>query len=409
MHLLIKHKVRAFVLTLFLMISVIVGIVVVRLSNSTDDPFSASAIGENPPFTSLTYGIQAFMWWDTATTAGLHLDWVRLLGFTHAKQIFAWSDLEPERDVWHFGQADAVVSLAQARNVQLVARLGFTPDWASPADLSPDATDTPPVNLEDFGRYCGTVAERYAGRIRAYQIWNEPNLSREWGANPPNAGEYVALLRVCSQAIRAVDPQAILISAGLSPTGNYDDLAHRDDLYLQAMYDHHFQQYIDVVGVHAPGWGLPPETDPDDAEKDGRGRWATFRRVEDLRQIMLENRDASRQIAILEFGYTTDQENPIYSWHAVDEQTQQEYMVAAYAYMAENWRPWVGLVSAIYLADPAWTAADEQYWWAINIHNERIRPVLGGLAQMPKYCGDNILPARSPEESSHAPEYNPCD
>lgn len=401
------NKVRAFVLT-FLFIAIILTAIVIKLIQPPDDPFHASAI-KNPPFQSLTYGVQAFMWWDTALTAGLHLDWVRLLGFTHAKQIFAWSDVEPRQGEWHFGQSDAVVDLAQSRGVQLVARLGFTPDWALPPDTPADATDTPPADLADFGRYCGALAERYTGRIRAYQVWNEPNLSREWGDQTPNAGEYVELLRVCSQAIRTADPHAIIISAGLSPTGNYDDLAHRDDLYLQAMYDHQFQQYVDVVGVHAPGWGIAPDYNPDDAEKDGRGRWATFRRVEDLRKIMLQNNDAGRQIAILEFGYTTDQENPVYSWHAVDEATQQAYMVEAYQYMADNWRPWVGLVSAIYLADPSWTPADEQYWWALNVHNERIRPVFGGLAQMPKYCGENILPARSPEESSHAPEYNPCN
>lgn len=409
MSLFMNNKVRAsIVLTLLFILVVSVGVVVWQQSQKGDDPFHASSI-ENPPFESLTYGVQAFMWWDTAITAGLHLDWVKLLGFTHAKQIFAWADVEPIEGIWHFSQSDAVVDLAEQRGVGLVARLGFTPEWALAPDVAPDATDSPPADLADFARYCGTLAERYAGRIRAYQVWNEPNLSREWGNQPPNAGEYVELLRVCSEAIRDADPDAIIISAGLSPTGNDDDLAHRDDLYLQAMYDAEFQDHVDVVGVHAPGWGVPPEYGPDDAERDERGRWATFRRVEDLRKIMIANEDAGRQIAILEFGYTTDQENPVYSWHAVDEQAQRDYMVSAYAYMAENWRPWVGLVSAIYLADPAWTPADEQYWWALNVHNERIRPVFAGLAQMPKVCGDHILPARSPEESGHAPTDNPCN
>ena len=59
-----------------------------------------------------------------------------------------------------------------------------------------------------WGDYCGAIATRYAGRIAAYQIWNEPNLAREWGGHSPSAGEYVELLRVCSEAIRAADPQA---------------------------------------------------------------------------------------------------------------------------------------------------------------------------------------------------------
>ena len=62
--------------------------------------------------------------------------------------------------------------------------------------------------MNDFGDFCGALADRYRGRIGAYQIWNEPNLSREWGDEAPDPAGYTALLRVCYQAIKAVDPQA---------------------------------------------------------------------------------------------------------------------------------------------------------------------------------------------------------
>jgi hypothetical protein len=342
-------KVRAIALALLILI-IIVGVRTAFYSQD-HDPFAANSI-THPPFTPLTYSVQTFMWWDTAITAGLHLDWVRLLGFTHAKQTFAWEDIEIAQDVWDFSIADEIVRLAEERQVQLIVRFTNTPAWAGNTDFpSDDVIDTPPNDVMDFANYCGVIAQRYQGRVKAYQIWNEPNLSREWGGAEPNAGEYVALLQVCSEAIRQADPQAIIISAGLSPTGTHNELAHRDDMYLQAMYDNNFQAYVDVVGVNAPGWGVPPSYGPDDAERDGRGRWATFRRVEDLRKIMILNGDAARQMAILEVGYTTDQQNPIYQWHAVDEALQRDYLVTAYDYAAQHWRPWVGLMSAIYLAN----------------------------------------------------------
>jgi hypothetical protein len=37
-----------------------------------------------------------------------------------------------------------------------------------------------------FGEFCGAMAERYRGRIGAYEVWNEPNLAREWGNEPPD-------------------------------------------------------------------------------------------------------------------------------------------------------------------------------------------------------------------------------
>src|SRR5690606_6371717 len=161
-----------------------------------------------------------------------------------------------------------------------------------------DFVDAPPDadHLEAWGVYCGTLAGRYPGRIAAYQVWNEPNLSREWGGQPPDAAAYVELLRVCSEAIRAADPQAIIISAGLAPTGNCCEMGLRYDQYLQAMYDAGCQRYADVEGMHAAGYART-EIGPDEAEAQGSQRLFSFRRVEDLRAIMVENGDAARQAA----------------------------------------------------------------------------------------------------------------
>ncbi len=376
------------------------------------DPFRAQAISD-PPFTPLTYGVQAFLWWDDGWFAGKNMDWVLMMQFTHVKQIFAWEQLEPEPGEWNWQQADFIVDELESRNLEIVARLGHTPDWAHPdlPERGESYVDAPPDDLDGWENYCRTFADRYQGRIKAYQIWNEPNLTREWGNRPPDAGEYVELLRVCSEAIRAVDPGAILISAGLAPTGNYDATAHRDDIFLREMYENDFQQYIDVVGVHAPGFS-EPSYGPDDAERDGRQRWQSFRRPEDLRKIMIEYDDAARQMAILELGYTTNIEDIVYSWFAVTEEQQAEYTVEAYRYIAEHWRPWVGLVTLIYIAAPDWTPEDEEFWFAIDDPRPpaRSRPVFSAIVQMEKYCGDIVLPTRTPEETAGVPdEPNPCN
>ena len=73
------------------------------------------------------------------------------------------------------------------------------------------------------------------------------------------------------------------------------------------MYDAGFQQYVDAVGMHAPGYSAP-EVDP--ADGAGGHRFFTFRHVEDLRRIMVANGDAAQQVALLEVGWTTDQTQP---------------------------------------------------------------------------------------------------
>ncbi|MCS7070689.1 MAG: cellulase family glycosylhydrolase [Anaerolinea sp.] len=377
-------------------LSLIVGIVLIlTVPVSAQDPFMGWAVTA-PPFTSLTYGIQAFLWWDEYA-AGLHIDWVRLMVFSHIKQTFAWEDLEPEPDVWDFSRADAIVQQVEEKGLRLIARLSDAPTWAHPAidrDLRPEIVDAPPDDLADWAEYCGTIAARYAGRIAGYQIWNEPNLSREWGGREPDPAGYVALLAACSDAIRAADPDAVIISAGMAPTGTWDATAWPDDLFLQRLYDLHFQRHIDVLGVHAPGYA-PPSVAPADAP--GGHRFFSFRRVEDIRRLMIRNGDAARQIAILEVGWTTDPHDPAYSWFAVDEETQARYLVEAYSYAAEHWSPWVGLMSAIYIADTGWTDADEERWWAITTPDNYVRPAYIALANMAKYCGTDYRPARAPD------------
>ncbi len=377
-----------------------------------NDPFRGDAL-VNPPYSSLTYSIQTFLWWDK-TKAALHMDWVRLMVFSHVKQIFAWDDIQPHRGEWKFERADEIVNELDRRGLKLIARLSDAPDWAHPSikgTKEHEFIDAPPDNLDDWATFCGKVAERYKGRIAGYQIWNEPNLAREWGNRPPDAAGYVGLLKTCSQAIKAADPQAVIISAGLSSTGTYNESVQPDDMYLQAMYDARFQQYVNVVGVHAPGYSEPEES-PDDAVKRGGQRFFTFRHVEDLRKIMVANGDAAHQVAILEFGWTTDPGiHPAYSWFAVTEEKQADYMVRAYQYAAEHWRPWVGLMSAIYIADPSWTEQREEYWWAITSAEGYVRPAFFALANMAKYCGSRVIPARAPDspEAMGRVSVRPCD
>lgn len=393
----ISHQNRIRISVVFILILIFLGaLALYQHQKNSEDPFQADAIVD-PAFPSLSYSIQTFLWWDGGNR-GLHLDWVRLMSYNFVKQTFAWRDMEPSQGEWHFEQADAILDEIEKRDLKLIARIGQVPDWAIPQAIASglEFHDAAPEDIEAWAQYCGTLAKRYQGRIYAYQIWNEPNLSREWGAQPPDAAGYTAILKPCSEAIRENDPAAVLISAGLAPTGNYDALAHRDDIYLDAMYQAGFQDYVDAVGAHATGYN-PPTLGPDEAEKNTGQRWQSFRRIEDLRKIMIQYGDAEKQIAILEFGWTTDPVHPEFSWFAVDEETQAKYLVEAYAYAVEHWRPWVGLMSLIYMPQDVWTENDEEYWWAITTPDKGHRPAFYALANMEKVCDDFVIPEREPD------------
>ncbi len=328
-----------------------------------------------PRLASPEYGMQVFLWWTTdGKTADNDVRLVKDAGFGWLKQKFAWRDIGytgPRAYFWK--KADEILALAEQHGMKLIVRLDLPPDWALASPTYP-VVNGPPARPDDFGQYCGDVAERYAGRIAAYEVWNEPNLAREWGQRRPDPQAYVELLKACYLAIKQADPAAIVVSAGLAPTDQDDDIAMPDLDFYRAMYAAGAAPYFDALGVHAPGYMNPPERSPDDTQADAflQSRVWTFRHVEDVRALMVEFGDGDKQIAITEMGWTTDPINPAYKWFAVTEQQQADYLVRAYQYARQNWQPWIGLMVTIYIAEPFWTEQDEQYWWAIT------RPVKPG-------------------------------
>jgi hypothetical protein len=335
------------------------------------------------PFDSPEYGIQAFMWW-RPDVARRDLQLIDEMGFGWVKQGFAWRDIETNgKGLYDWWKADTIVQQTEEAGLNLLVRLDRQPFWAQ-ADPHPPLENAPPHDLQDFADFCGTLAARYEGRIAAYQVWNEPNLSREWGGQSPDPAAYTELLKACYEEIKAADPQAIVISAGLAPTGSTPPVAMPDDDFLQGMYDAGAAPYFDVLGANAPGYAAPPEMSPQEGAEQFGHRSFVFRRVEDLRAIMEANGDGDKQVAVLEMGWTLDEVNPDYAWFAVDPQTQADYLVRAYEYAEENWQPWIGLMTTIYIADYDWTPEHEQWWWSIVLPDGTPRPAYQALKEMEK-------------------------
>ncbi|MCL5026010.1 MAG: beta-galactosidase, partial [Chloroflexi bacterium] len=323
-------------------------------------------------------GIQIFGWGSPDMERDMRL--ARDAGFTWVKQMFQWNYIEGKaKGKYEWNEPDRILAAARANGLKVLARVDYSPRWARPAGADPNGNG-PPTNYQDFADFMFALASRYRsdsayGTINAYQIWNEPNLDREWGMRPPNAEEYVSLLKVAYQAVKSADPKALVISAGMSPTTTDAPNARPDTAFVEAMYKAGGQKYFDMLGVHAPGFKASPEMSPDEVAQDpqynhgerGAGRVYDFRHVEDLRAIMEKYGDADKRIAVLEYGWTSDdRSDSAYKWHAVTEQEKADYIVGAIRYARGHWRPWIGLMSLIYIASPQWTPQNEQYYWSIT-------------------------------------------
>ncbi|MBI2845381.1 MAG: cellulase family glycosylhydrolase [Chloroflexi bacterium] len=327
--------------------------------------------------------MQAFLWY-RPETAWRDLDLIKNADFGWVRQMFAWTDIEGAgKGTYDWSRTDRIVRDSTSRGINILASIFKPPAWLGSSYPSSGAAN----NWRDLADFLSALASRYRGCIRAYSIWNEPNLSREWG-NQPNPTAYAQMLKVAFQAIKNADPGALVFSAGLSPTGTYDSTAMPDEIFLEQMYQAGAAPYFDALGLHAPGYKAPPETSPQEAASNpeyGGQRFFTFRHVEDMRAIMVQYGDEDKQVAILEFGWTSDPrpESPYY-WHSVTQEEKADYLVRAFAWAKAHWSPWIGVMTVIYLADADWTENDEQYWWAITHPDGRPRRAYTALKEMPK-------------------------
>lgn len=279
-------------------------------------------------------------------------------GFKWIRQEFAWADIEiagkgdfidrrndPNGvDAW--SKYDHVVDLADRYNVQVVARLTSPPDWTR-QDGKARGAFAPPDDLNDYADFVEAVLRRYQGRLRFLQIWNEPNLTPEWGDCPtcgvdPEA--YTRLLCAAYDRTKSVDPNVAILSGALGqtltlnrfpPTGGLNEF-----IFLQRMYDAGAGRCFDILSVNDYGLGSGP------TDRRLRFNITNLARPMYLRDVMVKNGDSYKPIWIAEIGWNAVPNDPkIIQWGEFGQVTpeqQGEYLVRAYQRIRDEW-PWVGV------------------------------------------------------------------
>ena len=333
--------------------------------------------------------VHLFLWGNSGTTTR-DLQLAKNGGFHWVKQRFEWRNIEGKnKGNFEWNEPDRIVDAIQQSGLKIVARVDNQPKWASSTVQWPGSG--PPDNPRDWTDFLTAVATRYKGRIAAYEIWNEPNLDREWGDKQPDAAAYTAMLKASYQAIKAADPQALVISAGMSPTSTDNAQAIPDLKFIQQMYAAGAQGSFDVMGIHAQPWKAEACADPGQVAQSAEltngdpsspelRRVYAFRHAEDIRDLMVQQGDGNKQLAVLEMGATTDiRSGSPYAWFAVDRDQQGQQLVAAFQCARQLWQPWMGFMTVIYIPDPGWTQQQEQYWWGITNPDGSPRPAYTSL------------------------------
>ncbi|HUT15305.1 MAG TPA: hypothetical protein VMY98_03575 [Anaerolineae bacterium] len=291
---------------------------------------------------------------------------IRDAGFCWIRQEFPWEDIEQSGrgDFWDhkwgysaWEKYDQIVKLADEYGLQIIARLDNPPAW-SRAEGDAIGALAPPDDLADFGNFVYAVVSRYQGKIKYYQIWNEPNIYPEWGEQPVDAAAYVRLLQVAYRRAKEADPDCVILSAGLAQTLEPGPMNLNDLIYFQQMYDAGVQGCFDIMGVMAYGlWTGPGDhrTHPD---------LTNFSRPQLIREIMVRNGDANKPLWVTEVGWNAvPPDFPSFpTYGRVTEEQQARYAVLAYQRAQEEW-PWMGVLNYWFFKRATDTETDQVFYY----------------------------------------------
>lgn len=205
---------------------------------------------------SFGYGIQVQLHNDTPGTITM----VQQIGFNWVKQQLRWKDLEPVPGQANWEALDNIFAPAASSGLNVMVSVVAAPAWST-ANPPAEGTDAPPDDPAALANYLGTMVSRYRGAIHAVEVWNEQNLRREWNtAEGLSPQAYMDLLIPSVEAIRAADPNVIIISGALTPTGgDGGNQAIQDITYLEELIRLGMLDYVDCVGAHPSGYNLPPD------------------------------------------------------------------------------------------------------------------------------------------------------
>ena len=148
------------------------------------------------------------------------------LGMDWVKMQIQWWLIHPDPDVDQWFFYDSVVEEAHEKGLNLMISIVGSPAWTRA-----DGTENgPPDDYNHFAEFLTELLQRYDGKVGAIEVWNEQNLDREWAtANGVSPEDYVRFLQLANETIKACDPNIIVISGALSPTGDGDGVRWMED------------------------------------------------------------------------------------------------------------------------------------------------------------------------------------
>jgi hypothetical protein len=270
-------------------------------------------------------GVQFHAMWDDYTDRQRRvvLDRLAAAGVKWLRIDVGWDSIEwaeGRRMRYEVRRLSSVVKKARARGMHVLVTLWRTPGWAN-GGAGPTV---PPTNPRDYARFARWAAARWAGRIDAWEIWNEPNPRQSfWNGS---VQRYVTLLRSAYPAIKRGDPKAKVVIGG--PSLN-------DTEWLREVYAAGARGSFDVMATH-PYMG-PSDLAPETLDRSGENIYL-MDHVRAVHRLMVRHGDGNKPIWFTEFGWSSHGGNrdlPNWEW-GVSKKTQAHFLIRAIRFVGKR-------------------------------------------------------------------------
>jgi VCBS repeat-containing protein/YVTN family beta-propeller protein len=250
---------------------------------------SASAIDQRA--TTVAMNVQQMYFYSQADTDRA-LDLLKADGVDSIRILIPWAGVEASDDVWTWSAVDRMVNSARARDMKVLGVLNSTPQWAA-APGTP-ALSGHPADPAEYAEFVSMVATRYKGKISAYEVWNEPNGKVFWDPEP-DAAQYTELLKAAYPAIKAADPDAVVVAGSVGAVADHEGWTVESVRYVREMYEAGAAGYFDALSYH-PYFYYRPFT------QGGTIPTLPLNQVEAIHDLMVANGDGNKKIWATEYG-----------------------------------------------------------------------------------------------------------
>ncbi len=191
---------------------------------------------------------------------------MRKIGLQIVRKEITWASVEQRRGSFNFRWFDKIVNMALENKLKFLGILAYGNKWASKEGSKIpgwDGTYYPPDNVEDFANYVYTTVQHYRGKIKMWEIWNEPNGGyRFWKSSiVGDPDSYGKLLEAAYTAVKKACPECIVSYGGLF---YHQEVVMGAPLYLEKSFEYHpnLGNYFDVLAYH-PYPFYPPMAAPE--------------------------------------------------------------------------------------------------------------------------------------------------